>query len=331
MHALILPYNRKVSVCFVSVALLLLAQLFPASNGLAAQFDILSYNIYMRPFFHDGQEIRAKLLISRLANYDTVVFQEAYDDHVRDMLRRDLRAHYPFHTRILGADSGLRQDGGVIVLSKWPIVRERQRVFTNGDPSVNRCLGPDCCEGSDCFADKGVLYARIDKQGRCYHVFGTHLQSGREQWQLRNDQFSVISSFIESQHIPDDEPVMIAGDMNVDRNDAARFAEMRQLLEAEQPPLKPASSTKSNAIYTFDGLRNDLNDNEGVRRYVDYVLYATAHLTPDRANNRVRIFRTEQPWRQYFWQRWRRDLSDHYAVHGHFVYSRSLNDSRTCR
>ncbi len=321
MHAPSQSQRGRLGAWPTRFALLLLVQLLPAC-GLAAQFDVLTYNVYLRPFFHDGQDIRARLLINKLSGYDAIVLQEAYADPAREMLRAGLRSRYPFHTRVLGKDSGLNQDGGVLILSKWPLTRKRQLVFTDDSRSANRCPGRDCCAGGDCYADKGVVYGRIDKAGRRFHLFGAHLQSGREHWRIRKDQLRVIGNFIISQHIRADEPVIIAGDMNVDRFDARQFAAMRSLLAADLRPLKPASPTMPRADYTFDGPRNDLNDNDDVRRYVDYVLYSTAHLQPCRAFNRVRIFRAGQSWRQYFWQPWRRDLSDHYAVHGRFVYPR---------
>jgi len=301
MHTASQCQRRRLAAWPTRVALLLLVQLLPAC-GLAAQLDVLTYNVYLRPFFHDGQEIRARLLINKLSGYDAIVFQEAYADPARKTLRAGLRSRYPFHTRVLGEDSGLHQDGGVLILSKWPLTRQRQLVFTDDSPSAHLCPGPECCAGGDCYADKGVVYARIDKAGHRFHIFGAHLQSGREHWRIRKDQLRVIRNFIISQHNRANEPVIIAGDMNVDRADPAQFAAMRSLLAAEQPPLNAASPTMPRAIYTFDGPRNDLNDNDDIRRYVDYVLYSTAHAQPCRAVNRVRIFRAGQPWRQYFWQ-----------------------------
>lgn len=172
------------------------------------------------------------------------------------------------------------------------------------------------------------MYALIDKADQFYHLFGTHVQSGRDNGALRSEQFKIIENFIRSQAIPSDEPVIIAGDMNIDRYDEAGFAEMRELLKAEQPLLRATSPPANGAIYTFDGPSNDLNHNEGVRIYVDYVLYSVEHARPTEAFNQVRIIRAPEPWRQYFWQDWRHDLSDHYAVHGHFVYPDRPNACR---
>lgn len=313
------------------VVLALLVQLSFVTSSLADDFDVLSYNIYMRPFFHDGQKIRTEYLVGQLSGYDAIVFQEVFDDEIRGLLLAGLGTEYRFRTHILGEDAGINQDGGVIILSKWPIIHESQRVFTEGSPSMNWCPGPGCCQGLDCYAKKGVVYALINKLGRCYHLFGTHVQSGTENWELRNEQFSIIKNFIKSYQIRNNEPVIIAGDMNVDRYDEARFAEMRAILKAEQPKLRPTVPPTEGTIYTFDGPGNDLNDNETVQRYVDYVLYSVDHLSPIRAFNQVRIIRSPEPWKQYFWQDWHVDLSDHYAVLGHFDYVQNPNPSLACR
>jgi hypothetical protein len=102
---------------------------------------------------------------------------------------------------------------------------------------------------------------------------------------------------------------------------------MRGLLAAEQPPLKPTAPPAPGKIYTFDGPGNDLNDNEDIQRYVDYVLYSVDHLKPTSAFSQVRTIRSPVPWRQYFWDDLRLDLSDHYAVLGHFNYAQTASSA----
>ncbi len=322
----VLDLFRQWSRCVgASCGLLSLLLSPPLAASPTDTFVVLSYNIYMRPFFLDGKRVRAEYLVTQLAGYDAIVFQEAFDDRIRDLLLEGLARTYPFSTRILGHDAGFKQDGGVIIISRWPIVREAQRVFTADQSSTNHCPGPDCCADSDCYADKGVVYALINKRGRRYHLFGTHLQSGSENWKLRNEQLRVISDFVASRRIAQCAPLIIAGDFNIDRRDRARFADMQNLLAVVQPPLRPTVPRIQGSIYTLDGPRNDLNDQENMRRYVDYVLYSIEHLAPVRAYNQVRIIRTPESWRTFFWQSGHYDLSDHYAVVGYFVYSRGAN------
>lgn len=97
-------------------------------------------------------------------------------------------------------------DGGVIIVSRYPIVNEAQYVF------------PDC-SGTDCFADKGVNYAEVIKGGQAYHVFATHTASfdtdtARD---YRQRQFKQIRALAQSLDIPANEAVIYSGDFNVNK------------------------------------------------------------------------------------------------------------------
>jgi endonuclease/exonuclease/phosphatase family metal-dependent hydrolase len=258
-------------------------------------FDVLTYNVLMLPVLPRGQDRRAPLIARRLAGYDAIVLQEAYSDRHRAALLAGLAAEYPHRTRILGADLWLRQDGGVIVLSRWPIARQRQLRFG------------DLCAGRDCLADKGALYARITKLGQSVNLFATHLQSGQTQSAIRERQLELIKAMIDALAIGPDEPVLIAGDLNVDRLADARtgeFAAMTRILSAAHP-----APPKGRAIEpTFDPARNPLAGGSR-RECLDYVLYSEAHLRPLAAFNAVRRLTADG-----------RPLSDHFAVHGRFVF-----------
>lgn len=134
------------------------------SHYLTNSFNVLAYNIYMRPagLFADDQAARGAVLPSKLRGFDIIVFSEAFDNRVRDRLLADLAGEYPYRTRILGADRRIAQDGGVIIVSRWPITSEAQRLFG------------DVCTGGDCWADKGVLYARGEAQPNLPHLCVSH-------------------------------------------------------------------------------------------------------------------------------------------------------------
>ena len=74
----------------------------------------------MRPttLFYNGQMIRAGLIPSYLASYDAIIFSEAFDDTVRAELMNRLQSRFPYRTSIVGADRDIRQDGGVIIVSR---------------------------------------------------------------------------------------------------------------------------------------------------------------------------------------------------------------------
>jgi phospholipase C len=268
------------------------------------EFNLLTYNVYLRPttLFANGQMIRAGLLPNELSGYDVIVFQETFDDEARAKLLSGLQREYPYQTAVLGQDTDMEQDGGVAIVSKWPILRQDQRFFA-------------VCHGNDCKSQKGMLYALVNKSGRCYHIIGTHTQADDKRWQIRMQQFQTIKEFITSTHIRSDEPVLIAGDLNEDKF-KLHYVEMLERLRAEHPG-------QTGPTFTFDGPANDLNSTLETK-YLDYALYSRDHLSPLVATNEVKVFKSPSPWRQYPWENWYYDLSDHYAVLGSFRFPPAL-------
>jgi endonuclease/exonuclease/phosphatase family metal-dependent hydrolase len=97
-----------------------------------------------------------------------------------------------------------------------------------------------------------------------------------------------MHAFIQRLGIPGDQPVLMAGDFNVDRNRRnGEYGRMLSTLNASQPRI--------------DGFVYSTN-REG--QWLDYVLYSNAHLQPADSFNLVRLPRDGNGG----------DLSDHYAV-----------------
>jgi len=257
--------------------------------------DVLSANIYMPPIVAPDSSGRAARLPAALRGHDIVLLQEAYSDGARITLLRGLARDYPYQSRVLGRDSGFRQDGGVVIISRWPIEHEYQMPFGA------------LCDGSDCLADKGILYARVNKDGRRIHIFATHLQSGAANSTVRERQLRRLRGLIDAMRLTPDEPVLIGGDLNVDRltDRSNAFAMLAKVLEARHPD-PPAGET---FMPTFDPARNPLARDGKRAKYLDYILYSNRHLRPFLAVSRVRALTDRDG-----------SLSDHFAVHGRFVF-----------
>jgi endonuclease/exonuclease/phosphatase family metal-dependent hydrolase len=267
----------------------------PDDGAPGTTLDVLTFNAFLRPFLPERQNERMELMAGELAGYDVLLLQELFSDWHRRKLLRALEDDYPHQSRVLGHDRGLGQDGGVVIVSKWPIELEFQRLFGA------------LCAGKDCFAEKGVLYARINKQGRRFHVFATHLQSGADNAELRAAQLAGIKDLIDRMRLPADEPVLIGGDLNVDRladEQTGAFTAMTRLLGAAHPP-PPADGSRRPSL---DPEQNPLVGG-GRAQYLDYVLYSQDHLRPTSAFNTVTPIAARG-----------RPLSDHFAVHGRFVF-----------
>lgn len=144
----------------------------PPSTTQGNTFDILAYNIFMRSeplgLLEVSNEERADMLTKRLAGYDALVLSEAFDDDVRDKLIENLKdIGYKYFTPVLSnPQSPLTDNGGVLVGSPFRIDTFEPRFFRQA-------------LGADALADKGVMYARIVKEGKPpFHIFATHTQSG---------------------------------------------------------------------------------------------------------------------------------------------------------
>lgn len=292
------------------------------AHHLANSFNVLAYNIFMRPtgsIFADDQWPRARVLPSKLGSFDAIVFSEAFDDDIRSWLRSALGTEYPWQTPILGSDGVVSQNGGVTILSRWPITAVSGRLFQhackNDEPhlrcedlrSIARAQESDiACTGRDCEAEKGVQYARIEKSGRQFHLFASHLQSGTGDLRqfLREQQLRIIRAFVEDLSIPEWEPVLFAGDLNVDRYNYGEFTTMLATLDAFFP--RPLGYS-----HTVDELSNIRADG---RSYLDYVLVSNRHMQPIEAL--IETLRPLAPHRiggNYH-------LSDHYPVFGQFMF-----------
>ena len=269
------------------------------------ELKVLTYNIYALPMVADAIGARLAELPSHLHGYDVIMVQEAFSSS-RDGFMLELALEYPYQTHIpredFNTDDWNIYDSGIFIASRYPIV------------SVEDFVYPECT-GTDCHADKAVIYAEIIKNGKAYHVTNTHAASfdTDEARALRMVQFQQIRDLVDAQSIPTLEPVLFGGDMNVNKlvwqDD---HAQMQAILNATDP-----LSTGHDA--TFDPRINTLAQAYGsggdTVEYLDYVLYANDHLQPVSARNDVRIPRSTA---DDLWRLW--DLSDHFPVMGEFSF-----------
>ena len=275
------------------------------------RFEVLSYNTWLRPavvFPGDVQQPRARLLAQVLRGYDVVVLQELFDAEARATVLRGLAARgYRYTTHRLGPDGLFVKDGGVVIASRWPIVAEAQQLF-GACTNTDLCIGEHCLVG-DCNAHKGVVYAAIEKEGRRLHLFGTHAQSGEHPAarQVRVSQMQTIRAFIDSRHVPAGEPVIIAGDLNVDQiGSRDEYRRMLQVLGASAP------RRRGRLKYSDDPVTNRWTREDSphaARKVIDHILISDTHLRPARSVLEVRAVRAGG-----------QDLSDHHAVYARLEF-----------
>lgn len=255
---------------------------------------VVSYNVKLLPVVDaDDEAARARAIPAALdRRTDVAVLQEAYDADETRALLDGLAARGLRHaTDPLDGGWGAFE-GGVRVVSRWPIEAQAGLVFS-------------CGVWPDALADKGVVYARVRRGGDRFHVFGAHLQSVRTALRpqraarIQRAQLRRLSQFVEDQRLAPHEPVIIAGDLNLDLRTPEQLGLMLGSLDADLPPLD-----LTGGAFTYDGERNPLA-RSGVRRWVDYVLLRRGHAAP--AWSRLRAVALP-------------GLSDHFPVEGTFVF-----------
>lgn len=157
-------------------------------------------------------------------------------------------------------------NGGVFVASRWPIERTNYTRFANTSTSAD-IFG----SGADRFAAKGVTYARINKLGRRYHIFNTHLQAGSSESSVRRAQLQEMRSFADlmlAGQSPQD-GVIFAGDFNIDmETEVSDYNNMLNRLSArffDQTRPAGTSSDANNPRWTVEPARNAIKRSRMVR------------------------------------------------------------------
>ncbi|GHI01891.1 sphingomyelin phosphodiesterase [Streptomyces cellostaticus] len=298
-----------------------------ASSAPAAAADpapalkVLTYNVFLMSknlYPNWGQDHRAAQIpkAAFFRGNDVVVLEEAFDNSSSDALKSAAAAEYPYQTPVVGRSrsgwdatggaysAATPEDGGVTVLSKWPVLHKEQYVYK------------DAC-GADWWSDKGFAYVVLDVNGTKVHVVGTHTQStdpgcgAGEAAAMRSRQFKAIDAFLDSKNIPADEEVLIAGDLNVDSR-SGEYASM--LADADLV----GADARTGHPYSFDTQENSIAHDRypnDPREDLDYVLARAGHARPAGWRNEVVQERSE-PWTVTSWgtSYTYTNLSDHYPL-----------------
>jgi len=280
--------------------------------------------------------IRVKQLIQQLDKeygIDVIVFNElitlfAQKTIVADML--DLGFKYKSDK----LTNTLMITGGTVVFSKWPI-----------EETITSPFG-DHCSGVDCYAAKGVVYTRIAMKDQQVHLFSTHFQawpSIKEQ-HVRENQVQQLGSLIKALNLPKDEPVLVAGDFNIDMYlGKAAFQHLLYVTSTDVPRVSDDSHP-----FTVDPLMNQMVGNDDPTKYstpewpngcvdeyyrtltcpccpaewIDYVLYSKQHLQPTKAEMKVIVTKVE-PFKAKMHRSLTidmTDVSDHFPVLASFEW-----------
>ncbi|WP_405640664.1 sphingomyelin phosphodiesterase [Streptomyces sp. NBC_00019] len=315
--------RRTLGATVLALALAATAAPTATAADQAPPVRVVTYNAFLfsKTLYPNwGQDHRAAEIAktSFFHGNDVVVLQEAFDNSSSDALKSAAASEYPYQTPVVGrsrtgwdATGGAYsattpEDGGVTVLSKWPVLRKEQYVYK------------DAC-GADWWSNKGFAYVVLDVNGARVHVVGTHAQStdpgcdAGEAAAMRGRQFKAIDAFLDAKNIPASEQVLVAGDMNVD----SRTAEYDSML-ADGGLV--GADARTGHPYSFDTAENSIARDrypDDPREDLDYVLHRAGHARPSGWHNEV-VEEESEPWTVTSWgtDYTYTNLSDHYPVIG---------------
>jgi endonuclease/exonuclease/phosphatase family metal-dependent hydrolase len=230
---------------------------------------------------------------------DVVGLCEVFDNDERERIRNALVEDYPFW-RDGPDEDDLESDGGLLMLSRHPLLAAGQTIFRDSD-------------GADSFANKGVIHVRIMPQPSPVPIdlFYSHMQDIETDDGVNTlyAQLSAMNLFIGERAEPNS-PRFIFGDLNIPAEHAGHY---HQLLSRLDQPVD-CWTLAGNAVasgFTYDVDNNfydEPEDRPNVGHRLDYLLLkARPAAVPIICDIDVLKFRRNG-----------RNISDHFGLHAAF-------------
>lgn len=280
---------KNVLIVLLLIAAFILPEKALAQTDSTVTLKILSWNIYMLPrhIKHTGKLARAKEIgkLLKNADYDIIVFQEAFHGGARRIIRKALRENFSYAVGPANRKPyWFTTSSGVWILSKTPIKKLGTINFKE-------------CEGPDCWAHKGALLIEGEKNGKKFQILGTHLEAGGPQ-SIRDGQYKEIGEMA-AKYYQAGIPQFICGDFNTRNIDTTNY---RLMLTSIQ-----ATDSMPQMGEPGEDLVNHFRNKDKSGYVIDYVLCRNNLCKIVSVARKVKIFRTP-------WSKTNSDLSDHFAV-----------------
>jgi serine/threonine protein kinase/endonuclease/exonuclease/phosphatase family metal-dependent hydrolase len=212
---------------------------------------ILSFNIFLRPpgiknHDSDYKSMRLAYFCEKVIHsYDIICLQEFFaygTSRQTKFLSYAKNAGFEYSLTLNSKNLiNTSIDSGLVIISRYPIIKSERLTFKRGIKT-------------DRFYSKGALYAKIlCSPNREINVFNTHLQSGISNNNntdgvnlsdalvvTRCKQLMALKSFIDSCTEDNNDPILLAADMNVNSrrtfkngNDSEEYVLMKKILAGE--------------------------------------------------------------------------------------------------
>jgi len=235
---------------------------------------VLSYNCFIRPPMVSGpnddyKDQRLEEFTKAFSQYDIICLQEVFgswSNRRSNFIQKAKEAGF-IHNAVAPRPNTLSSyaiDGGLVILSRFPIIASEFRVLSQG-------------VGVDAFCNKGALYVKIRIGDSKLHLYTIHTQATYDEtpkyFLKRSEQLIDFHKFIqetlEKYEHQNEDLVLLTGDFNVDSRSQRQFGSDNATLA---PIIEKYNSLKKPGAFTeYDGLISCLTDD--FRDEVEDLLY----------------------------------------------------------
>jgi phospholipase C len=281
-------------------------------------------------------------------NIDILILNECFNGHAT-VICQQLKGYFPHQTNVIGkASSSSKEEGdwksttgnfrnhffcingGVVILSRHPIVEQRQYIYHHSHAST-----------WDSWANKGICYAKIIMAGQnVVHILGTHLQADEghvshvETHKIRMAQLQELRTYLTDElQVPSSERVILGGDLNVEYTNASFLQDLETTLHTtvQYTHEIPGSFSACHNVMTKANARANHQD-EQRNETLDYLLVPNDYAQPLRDTATFTVLPIKAPT-SWYWNYLAKqfphetsssgyycDLSDHYPVMASFEF-----------
>lgn len=233
------------------------------------KFSVMTHNMGLlvapAPYLGTDRTGAIAEIVDRIRSYrpDVVGLCEVFDDDEREQIRKALVGIYPFW-RDGPDEDDLESDGGLLVLSRHPLLAAAQMIFRDAD-------------GWDQLANKGVIHIRI-RPDTCpipMDLFYSHTQdiATDEGPATLYAQLSVMNNFVNAR-AGQSNPRIIFGDLNIPAEQAHHYAQLRARLNMPRDCWTLAGNPVASG-FTFvvdNNFYEDPGDRATSNQRLDYIL-----------------------------------------------------------
>jgi endonuclease/exonuclease/phosphatase family metal-dependent hydrolase len=269
----------------------------PADTGQSHDITIMTYNVKLLPrgatFLHHHPVKRARLIPAKLIseNPDVIVFEEAFDGLAVRILKKQLRAVYPYNAGMENRKLvTYKRAGGVLIFSKYALKELESIKYTH-------------CSGADCMGNKGAILVEVEHPLQKFQLLGTHIQAGHK-IDIKESQYQQVAELVDK-HKQAGIPQFIAGDFNTHKDDTLLYDALINTIKATDGPVDAEAIALER--HAHNDMREQVVNPKKKKGIIDYVF-----IRP----NGIKI-KSQQRYARQFQQTWsahHKDLSDHFAV-----------------